>query len=634
MTVAYTFRTQCLVVSAQDGDNGEPERQRLTSSLKQLQTGSAEAVVAVFRKASWSRTLRITATAYGNSSCEGSVLAKKESTVNLPETQIVEHRIDLAAPDEDEDGYIPADQGGADCNDTDPAFHPGVQEVCDGKDNNCDGNSDEGVGPNWYPDADGDTFGDMKATPFASCAQPASQGTTQYVLDNSDCLDSNKNVFPRKDVNETQCDEVDDDCDGIVDDGFAQKGKACSDPCPEGKFVCNDNHDGLACSGAPPKEPYYTDADGDGTGDGRSASAGVKCPKDPYPPKTVSNKDDCDDQDPYNAGGNFEVCDAQDNNCNSAVDEDDACMGKGWKALTDSALTGRNWKTVALAQNGWVWVAGDGGKLAVRKTTNASFSSLDGQCDNHDWTAAWARSDGAVFLSGGMGRVAWHDGTNCHDKTFLGHTFPPESIVGRFDGNTTRLYAVNKGGLLFTWTPGTSANQLFDLGGPSYFSIHTHPESAQLLLVGGTNEYDASNSTPLISGHPGTGGEPQLINHTFTGVPPQYRGYLLAVWMASPTLAYAVGNKGIVLKWNGNKDWSYVNLPIDSPVVDYTSVVALDQYSIYITDTEGRIRLLKPSGWAPAPLYDGAHALRDIAAMSMNDIWAVGDNGLVVHFAE
>jgi len=50
--------------------------------------------------------------------------------------------------DSDGDGYTSC---GGDCNEGDPAVHPGAAEVCNGIDDNCNGSADEG-----FPDQDGD----------------------------------------------------------------------------------------------------------------------------------------------------------------------------------------------------------------------------------------------------------------------------------------------------------------------------------------------------------------------------------------------------------------------------------------------------------------------------------------------
>lgn len=63
-----------------------------------------------------------------------------------------------------------------DCNDTNGAVHPGATEVCDGQDNNCNGQSDERL----TVDADGDGF-----------SAPGSCTGTK-----NDCNDSSATIYP------------------------------------------------------------------------------------------------------------------------------------------------------------------------------------------------------------------------------------------------------------------------------------------------------------------------------------------------------------------------------------------------------------------------------------------------------
>ena len=144
------------------------------------------------------------------------------------------------ADDQDGDGYPAAD----DCDDGNAAINPGATEVCDGVDNDCDGEIDEDVTTTWYQDADGDGFGDSDVTADA-CEKPSG-----YVPTGNDCDDDEAEAFPG---NTEVCDGIDNDCDGEVDEDedMCEPPKACiacgcRDPCTMGEcpagFTCVDGY--------------------------------------------------------------------------------------------------------------------------------------------------------------------------------------------------------------------------------------------------------------------------------------------------------------------------------------------------------------------------------------------------------
>jgi hypothetical protein len=97
-----------------------------------------------------------------------------------------------------------------DCNDNSAAIHPGATEVCNGIDDNCNGQIDEGVKTTFYRDADGDGYGNSSLT-IQACSVP-----TGYVTNSTDCNDSNSGIHPGA----TEiCDGIDNDCDGQIDKG-------------------------------------------------------------------------------------------------------------------------------------------------------------------------------------------------------------------------------------------------------------------------------------------------------------------------------------------------------------------------------------------------------------------------------
>jgi hypothetical protein len=112
-----------------------------------------------------------------------------------------------------------------DCNDEDDQIYPGAEEICDGKDNDCDGTCDAEF------DADGDDY--------TTCGSKVSSCNGETKADYVDCDDEDDRVHPHA---EERCDGVDNNCDGI----FYPETVACyvvndaDNTCVVGVRQCND----------------------------------------------------------------------------------------------------------------------------------------------------------------------------------------------------------------------------------------------------------------------------------------------------------------------------------------------------------------------------------------------------------
>jgi hypothetical protein len=179
--------------------------------------------------------------------------------------------------DADGDGW----PSGSDCNDADATVYSGAPELCDTKDNDCDGQVDEGNACCFDNDADG----------FTTC--------------DGDCDDSVASVNP--DAPEDCADGIDNDCDGSVDEG-------CADDDGDGFIQNNDCDDtNAAIYPGAPEQPNSIDDDCDGAvdedftdndGDGFTPALG-----------------DCDDTRASTYPGAPELCgDGRDNDCDGQID--------------------------------------------------------------------------------------------------------------------------------------------------------------------------------------------------------------------------------------------------------------------------------------------------------------------------
>ncbi len=289
-----------------------------------------------------------------------------------------------------------------------------VAETCNGQDDNCDGNTDEGLG-----DLDGDGLADC------SDLDKDGDGTP----DDKDCAPLDKTVFPGA---KEACNGVDDDCDGETDeqdatgcklhyadadqDGFGDAvGKCLCNPVgvytalvpgdcadtastakPGAEEVCgngqDDNCDGVTDEAAGTKDckSFYMDGDGDGFGTGAAV-----CQCGPSGNVSAPKADDCNDASPGAFPGATETCNGLDDDCDGKTDEADAegCSlayadgdGDGFGDAAKSACLCKPDSTFPAATAGDCNDASAGVKPGGKEVCGGGDEDCDGQTDESNAT--------------------------------------------------------------------------------------------------------------------------------------------------------------------------------------------------------------------------------------------------------
>jgi len=334
--------------------------------------------------------------------------------------------------------------GNTDCDDSADWIHPDGVEVCDpvAADEDCNGLSDDddpNVDPGslieYWPDIDGDGFGDENRTPLVQCTQP-----TGAVADGTDCDDSEANINPAS-IEVCDPNTTDEDCDGLADD---------DDPDVEPATM----------------QPAYPDVDGDGYGDENGLPIDV-CR---IGNGTSAENTDCDDSDPAIRPGAAEICDPLD------VDED--CNG-----LADSQDPGLT--------DGQIWYPdldgdgfGDAGNPTVSCEPPPGFIGDNSDCDDAD----------PLFV-GGVPTNLWVDAVQNITIDYIGATVWRDNRVRAYRSPPS-TDAV--GWSLFDTTPLAALSTVTDVslhlhGENAFGSPANNPET--VIMVSSANAWDRATAT-------------------------------------------------------------------------------------------------------------------------------------------
>ena len=272
-----------------------------------------------------------------------------------------------------------------DCDDSRASVHPNAKKICDGLDNDCDGQTDEGVELVWFEDHDQDGFGNKSIVKFA-CEKPDGS-----VSDSTDCDDTNANAHPG---GTEVCDNgLDDDCNGQTDDVE--------------------------------KTVWHKDMDKDGFGDPNQP-----VPACTQPTETVLNDTDCDDTKKSVHPGAVEICNLIDDNCNGQTDEDVKLV---WHHDVDKDGYGLASDTTeaCAAPNGFVSDQTD-----CDDTKSSSHPNAPEICDNNIDDDCNGKTDDA------LGAVLWYldadkDGFGTITKTKLACVQPIDHVENSKDCDDT-----------------------------------------------------------------------------------------------------------------------------------------------------------------------------------------------------
>ncbi len=300
--------------------------------------------------------------------------------------------------DDDKDGYcdsgfstigfpLSCPKGGGDCDDTNSKTYPGAPELCDNLDENCNGVTDEGCDKDkdGWCDANMMTFGGPNVCPGGG----------------GDCNDGNPDIRP--DAKE-KCNAVDDDCNGLTDETWPDLGLPCAGgkgQCvAKGIKVCKADLSSSTCSvqPGPPQTEICDNLDNDcngltdeGCDDDLDGYCDANMGAIGHPYACLAGPGDCNDEDPDVHPGAKEVCDNIDNDCDDKTDADDGDMinDDPQQCETQKGVCAGTKKSPTMCKAG-VWAKCD---TSQYQAWNIFYSTVE-SCDNMDNDCNGATDEG------------------------------------------------------------------------------------------------------------------------------------------------------------------------------------------------------------------------------------------------
>jgi hypothetical protein len=298
--------------------------------------------------------------------------------------------------------------------------------------------------------------------------------------------------------------------------------------------------------------------------------------------------------------------------------------GATWTPEGGVVIAGATWRSVFAVASNDEWIVGD----AISSV--ASIAHWDGVA----WTAyappnvpvavnlncvqMLSASDGWAVGQGGA-IIRWNGSSW---KSVASPVASPNYLRGVWLASSADGWVVGDAGA-------PALSQIFRWDGANWDLYQTSPVAARLNAIHGS----ASTNVFAVGNSPGAGSPPAIVRWTggaaWTNISPAGVALglnLYGVFVVSPSLAFAVGDTGTMLRWDGTV-WASILSGTANNLRGIWMVSDTDGWAVGDTGTIVRWNGI---AWAPetSPTLSNLNAVQ---ALTSTDVWGVGDGGTIVH---
>jgi len=391
-----------------------------------------------------------------------------------------------------------------------------------------------------WPDADADGYGSINGAVMFCQQLPVG-----YIATGGDCNDADNQVHPGA---TELCNQIDDDCDGTVDNTTSQ-------------------------------QTYFTDADGDGYGTGNGQAL---CYDPGFGYSLIAG--DCNDANDMIYPFSAEVCNGLDDDCNTLAD--DGLSFETYYTDADQDQYGTSQSLTVCYDPGLGYAANSGdcddANAQVNPSASETCNGVDDNCnglmDSADPLLAPA---GVLTLSASAGTISCHGGqTNVVLQASGGvapYTYGGAAVTGIGAGTYSYSVTDANGCQAFTTqvitqpsllTANSTAGDIACFGGTTGVTVSA---------TGGTSPYAGTGAFTIAAG-----------TYAYTVTDAQGCTAQTTITRAQPALLQALSSSGTIACFGGT---TLVNVSGTGGVLPYTGngnkTVSAGPYSFVLTDAKG-----------------------------------------------